>query len=114
MAPITTEVATMAAKCTGWISFAIINGMNSGATTTVTEMSSIRAPATTSTEITNMSAMSGEFAMAWTATVKSCGIHSDDKIREIISENSRINIIEPVVSAACTVLFRSEAKVNSR
>ena len=83
----------MAAKCTGWMSFAIINGMNSGATTTVTEMSSIRAPATMSTEITNMSAISGESAMAWTATVRSCGMPSDDKIRDIISENRRIKII---------------------
>jgi len=76
LAQITTEVATMAAKCTGWTSFAIISGKNSGATTTVTETSSISAPATMSTVITNTIAMSGELPIDDTTDNQGCN-HSD-------------------------------------
>ena len=114
LAPITTEQATMAAKCTGSIPEATMTGRNSGATTTVTDTSSITAPATIRARLTTSSAASGEPTAAWIASVMSCGMRSAARMREIMNENSRIRMIVPVVSAALTTDRPSEPQVNSR
>ena len=44
----------------------------------------------------------------------SCGTRSNDRMREIMNENSRIRMMVPVVSAAEMTLRRRLRQVNSR
>ena len=113
-APMTTEQATMDAKWTGSMPFSTIAGRNNGAMTTVTERSSINAPATIRIRFTTKSAMIRLSIMLCMKSEMSCGMRSVARMREIMKENSKIKMIEPVVCAAMKKLWTSDFKLSDR